>query len=366
MLLLNLPLGGEAPAVFALNRDAAMAKGSFSTGMDTARVGACFMVIVLHVAAVNFNVFDDQWWASNFYDSLARSCVPVFLMISGVLLLNKQEDLSAFFTKRFARILPPLLFWSLFYMAWNTSQGAHYGAWPKWLKTVASGPVVFHLWYLYAILGIYLFVPFLRNIWLASGLSEKRMFLAFWMLVSGWPVVRAVFNIDLDLLETYGLGSFVGLVGYLFLGAYVFEVYQKKLLKGQYWWTSAGLFIVFSASTMAATFAYSKHVDAPDPLFYDYLSPFVMAASVCIFNVLYGLGAKLRPYSAILNRVSACTLGVYCIHIFVLDRLEDMTGLLNSGESSWWSIPVTAFSVFLLSLGLIMLLRRFRPFLHVT
>lgn len=343
-----------------------MAKGNFTTGMDTARVGACFMVIMLHVAAVNFNVFDDQWWASNFYDSLTRGCVPVFLMISGVLLLNKQEDLPAFFTKRFARVLPPLLFWSLFYMAWNTSQGVHYGAWSGWIKTLASGPVVFHLWYLYAILGIYLFVPFLRNIWQGSRLAEKRMFLAFWMLVSGWPIIRAVFDIDIDLLETYSLGSFVGLIGYLFLVAYVFEAYQKKMMKGQYWWTNAGLFVVFSALTMAATFAYSKHVDAPDPLFYDYLSPFVMAASVCVFNVLYGLGAKLRPYSAALNRISACTLGVYCIHIFVMDRLESMTGLLQSDGSSWWAIPVAASCVFAVSLASIMLLRRFRPFQHVT
>jgi surface polysaccharide O-acyltransferase-like enzyme len=251
-------------------------------------------------------------------------------------------------------------------MAWNTSQGTHYGAWSAWLKTMAKGPVAFHLWYLYAILGIYLFVPFLRRIWLSSRLNEKRMFLAFWILASGWPIVRAVFGIDTDLLETYALGSFVGLAGYLFLGAYVFEVYQKTLLKDQYWWTNAGLFVVFSALTMAATYAYSTHVDAPDSLFYDYLSPLVMAASVCIFNVLYGLGARLRPYSAILNQISACTLGVYCIHIFVMDRFEAMTGLLRSSRSSWWAIPFTASLVFAVSLGLILLLRRFRPFVHVT
>src|SRR3546814_13654277 len=87
------------------------------------------MVVVWHVAAMKFGVFDNQWWASNFDDSLTRSCVPVFLMISGVLLLGKQETLAVFFRKRFARILPPLLFWSLFYMSWNTWRGEDYGAW---------------------------------------------------------------------------------------------------------------------------------------------------------------------------------------------------------------------------------------------
>src|SRR3546814_17201773 len=87
------------------------------------------MVVILHVAATRFGTFDDQWWASNFYDSLARSCVPLFLMITGVLLLGKQESLPAFLSKRFARILPPLLFWSLFYMTWNTLKGEQYGPW---------------------------------------------------------------------------------------------------------------------------------------------------------------------------------------------------------------------------------------------
>src|SRR3546814_9769770 len=72
-----------------------------------------------------------------------------------------------------ARILPPLLFWSLFYMTWNTLKGEQYGPWYDWLRTLAQGPVVFHLWYLYAIVGIYLFVPFLRAIWNAAQPTEK-------------------------------------------------------------------------------------------------------------------------------------------------------------------------------------------------
>src|SRR3546814_10665596 len=106
-----------------------MTKNGFSAAMDTARIGACFMVVVLHVAAMNFGVFDNQWWASNFYDSMTRSCVPVFLMISGVLLLGKQETLAVFYRKRFARILPPLQFCYMFYISWNTWRGEGYGAW---------------------------------------------------------------------------------------------------------------------------------------------------------------------------------------------------------------------------------------------
>jgi surface polysaccharide O-acyltransferase-like enzyme len=335
--------------------------------MDAARVVACFMVVLLHVAALNFHVFDDQWWASNFYDSLTRSCVPLFLMITGVLMLGKDESLPDFFRKRFIRVLPPLLFWSLFYMAWNTWHGdREYGPWYGWLRELLNGPVTFHLWYLYAIVGIYLFVPFLRKIWNATGQAERKTYLAIWALASCWPTIKAVAGIDADLLEVYGVGPFFGLVGYLFLGAYVHEAYQKQTDKRSYVLKNVGMFLLFSLLTMFDTFAYSLREGEPDPLFYDYLSPFVLASSVCAYNILYGLGAKARQYASPLKQASACTLGVYCIHIFILQRMDEATSIMTGQGSQWWSIPLMAVCVFGLSMLSIMALRRLRPFTYVT
>lgn len=342
------------------------APSRFSTAMDTARVAACFMVVLLHTAAEGFHTFDSQWGASNFYDSLVRSCVPLFLMITGVLLLGKRESLSSFLSRRFLRVLPPLVFWSLFYMTWNTWRGETYGPWYSWLAAMAQGPVTFHLWYLYAIVGIYLFVPFLRNIWHTARPAEKKAYLVLWAGVSAWPTIRTVLGIEPGLTQVYGLDAFFGLAGYLFLGAYAHEIYTHQQNKRRYCWANGALFIVFSGLTMAATYRYSKYVGAPDPLFYDYLSPFVMASAVCAFNVLYGIGTLAVSHAEALRRLSACTLGVYCLHIFVLDEAGAALDRLNLAGSPWWSIPTMAVGVFGLSLTMIMALRRFRPFELVT
>src|SRR5690606_15327951 len=92
---------------------------SDSIGFEVIRVTACFMVIFLHVAAIGFHDFVPGWWASNVYDSLLRSCVPLFLMLTGALLLRKEEPLHDFFSRRFSRIVPPFLFWSFFYLGWR-------------------------------------------------------------------------------------------------------------------------------------------------------------------------------------------------------------------------------------------------------
>src|SRR3546814_12055081 len=81
-------------------------------------------------------------------------------------------------------------------------------------------------------------------------------------------------------------------------------------------------------------------------LFYDYLSPFVMASAVCAFNVLYGLGTKAGEYAVPLKKLSACTLGVYCLHNFVLNEVHSELAGLCSGGSSWWSFPPAAVAGF--------------------
>lgn len=346
---------------------------SFSRGIDTARIGACFMVVLLHVAAVEFHEFDDRWWASNFYDSLTRACVPVFLMITGVLLLNRQEDLPVFFRKRYVRVLPPLVFWSLFYLGWYTWQGEDYGGVLGGLKSMLSGPVAFHLWYLYAIVGIYLFVPFLRHIWQSASRAEQHLYLFLWMVASALPMMGRLAGSDVDVLNTYELGAFFGLLGYLFLGAYVHKAFSRQVRKSAYWWLSLFLFVLFSVLTMVATWLYSLHRGHPDPLFYDYLSPFVIAAAVCAFNVLYGAGfkanraARLSEQSwSVLNQLAASTLGIYCVHIFVLDVLRNHTGLMQGNGSAWWAIPLAAVAVFAVTWALVSVLRTLRPLRHVT
>jgi surface polysaccharide O-acyltransferase-like enzyme len=44
-----------------------------------------------------------------------RACVPLFVMISGYLLLPIKEAPEVFYKKRFTRLLFPFLIWSVMY-----------------------------------------------------------------------------------------------------------------------------------------------------------------------------------------------------------------------------------------------------------
>ena len=62
-----------------------------------------------------------SWAVVDVYQTLGRIGVPLFVMVTGALLLQpaKNESLSAFFKKRWARIGLPWIFWGGIYFAWD-------------------------------------------------------------------------------------------------------------------------------------------------------------------------------------------------------------------------------------------------------
>ena len=100
--------------------------------IDYLRVLACFLVMLVH-ASENFYGADssvglasncsmllngnNRFWVA-FYDGfVGRTCVPLFMIASAFLLVPMKKGMGMldFYKRRFARILPPWIFFSLLY-----------------------------------------------------------------------------------------------------------------------------------------------------------------------------------------------------------------------------------------------------------
>ena len=84
--------------------------------LDQLRALAIMLVVLAHVFRNFSNEFAAgtwQWYFSTIWVDFAVIGVPLFLMISGCLLLNKDYDLGFFLKRRFSRILIPFIPWSL-------------------------------------------------------------------------------------------------------------------------------------------------------------------------------------------------------------------------------------------------------------
>src|SRR5215217_2703116 len=158
------------------------AKKEFIPWADLIRVVATVLVVVVHVSGQITNAWGkvpDGWWIiADVYGGIARICVPLFFMISGYLLLPRSENLGVFYRKRILKVLIPFVGWSLIYVWWFC--GNHPGTCtPSFIQDLLLvRGAYYHLWFLRALLGIYLVLPVLR---LMIQPETDRKILWYWI-----------------------------------------------------------------------------------------------------------------------------------------------------------------------------------------
>jgi len=86
--------------------------------VDALRVLACFLVVMAHACDPFVGMFDTDrtgFLTGVISSSLTRASVPLFVMMTAVVLLPLRSGVSlgCFYRKRIGRIALPLIFWSL-------------------------------------------------------------------------------------------------------------------------------------------------------------------------------------------------------------------------------------------------------------
>ncbi|MBQ6421443.1 MAG: acyltransferase family protein [Clostridia bacterium] len=323
--------------------------------LDALRVLACFFVVLLHAASqrmLDVPVTSAEWNAMNIYDSLSRWGVPVFVMISGALLLDprRKMDLRRFYTKNLVRIAAAFLFWSAGYAVLDYLDGIR-------LRTVAFNFITghIHLWYLYMIAGLYLIVPLLRKLTESKRLTA--FFLALWFLFSVLlPTFRFFVSLygDLyarwvDVVSDYiGLHFVVGYSGYFILGHFLCTQEIKK--SGRILLYILGVLGVTATAVLARLISLKRGY--MDTTFYDFFFIGVMVPSIALFVLMKQLAPvfEKKAFCRCLSTLSKCSFGIYLVHIFFIRIGFQFFGFGERFVPPALYIPVVAVIVFLLSL----------------
>lgn len=86
--------------------------------LDYLRVLATFAVMIIHISSVNWystDVNGYDWQVLNFYDSIVRWGVPIFVMISGSIFLNREIYMKRIYSKNILRLVVAFVVWSTFH-----------------------------------------------------------------------------------------------------------------------------------------------------------------------------------------------------------------------------------------------------------
>lgn len=164
------------------------------------RAIACFMVIIAHSCEFFFidgdNIgirnMEDGFWVS-VIDSAFRCSVPLFVMISSYLLVPVRSGVTTFIKRRMVRVVITFIIWSILYAVLPNIWGGMQAPDVKnsllhlaYNFNDASG----HMWFVYMIIGLYLFMPIISP-WLEKVNKKIELcFLLLWVISSFFPYIR--------------------------------------------------------------------------------------------------------------------------------------------------------------------------------
>lgn len=304
--------------------------------VDVLRVISILGVVLLHTILPLLYMYNElsalYWNLANILDSLARVCVPLFLMVSGYLLLDKAEQIKRYYLKRFKKVLIPFFVWSVLYIFWDNVylKGGTFSVGD--LFGIVVKPAYYHLWYLYVICGIYLLIP---AVWLMIRENQDRK-LNFYIIV--WYFFLVVYpyvfesNISYVNIEPAALFYYSG---YFILG----KVIGKLKLDNQALIVSILLYIVSLIVTVYGTYLLTvKNAGDFIGYYYSYLSPNVIVMSVSAFVIIkYISESQLKSCNGkcrgVFSSIAACSFGVYLVHpvilSFMLKNNLDVIVLIN-------------------------------------
>ena len=248
--------------------------------------------------------------------------VPLFLMISGALLLNRNYELGDFLKRRFSRVLTPFIFWAILLPIFKI---VTYPKDPsKYLTLFLDG----QYWFIWMLIGVYLFLPVINSFIKEYGMKGVEYFLAIWFVT----IILNTFG--LYPFHNLELSYFAGYVSYIVLGYYL-SAKEFKIKDNYMIWIGLILLIIATAINMQYTLTHFKAGFVSNDalkyylyqtlvvvfqctglyVFIEYFAKYCSKHSNTFKNKVYSF-FKDTFMSKIIYSISVCSYGMFLVHYF--------------------------------------------------
>lgn len=318
--------------------------------LDVVRFVAMFTVVCCHCTdPFNFypgtapNIDEIKLWGA-IYGALLRPCVPLFVMITGALLLPVRGEVSVFYKKRIPRVLWPFLIWSVIYNLFPWITGL-LGIKPEIildffpysgeevmrqslsisLDYIAQIPFNFsivdvHMWYIYLLIGLYLYLP-VFSAWVEKASDKAKLwFLGAWAVTLLLPYYNqfvAQYLWGICSWNAFGMFYyFAGFNGYLLLGHYLRNL---DWTLGKILAIGLPMFVIGYAVTFFGfryITALPEYSDEMLELFFTYCSLNVVMMTIPVFMLCKKVSFRSEGIKKALANLTLCGFGIYMIHYF--------------------------------------------------
>lgn len=265
--------------------------------------------------------------------------VPIFFMISGALLLDKEESISTLYKKRVLRIIMVLIIFSLLQFAFRFLNGTATLS-IRWLAdNMISDNIIASYWFLYSYLGFLIILPLLRKIVKALDNIDFVYLIGLYLVIEGiLPVVLYLIGYD-SYNSFFDLPFFDRVIIFPLVGYFL----DKRLLLEKYNLQTAIKLSLASLGALAIFVAMTLYRDLPYEEFttYDkglYTCGLTLIIDITVFYLAKYLWDIRNDYSSnrgtkLIAMMGSGVFGVYLIEgniryytEFIYDEMSGFIG----------------------------------------
>jgi len=325
----------------------AKGKNAHDTDTDLMRLIASYFVVLIHASSTE--------GIGMVYNALARFSVPVFVLISGYYLLHRPPSGHSV-VRRIGSLVGIHVLWAALYYAFYRRMGdLPQGTAADAIRYLLTQPT--HLWYLYALAGLWLLLPPLQSF--SAHASESVYRYTLWLTgILGTTVTLGVRSglsgIFSAVVENSKIPYAAGFMFLFLMGGYLrrFPVRRERI------WYMAGA--AGTAVTVLSALLLPR--DMAVSLALSFYAPGSVLAAIAFFLGIKRMYAE-RTFSrsstaSVMKLLADACGGVYLLHPMILRLYAQWIAPLCTGGTEGLRIPLAALAAYIVSLAAAVLLRR--------
>lgn len=324
---------------------------------DIIRILAIYLVLVVHSSLLPDRINASFLDSRIIFFSIAVTCVPLFVMLSGALLLGKKESYQTFFRKRLLRLMIPWIFWTTLYTG-ITIYSEKITSLPQIIKEFSTQMQSF--WFLPMIFGLYLFTPAIRIFVQAAKKRDVWIVIFLWFLfISFLPYTKDTLAFPMHVDDGI-VNQIINYSGYFLLGFVLLKIKSIKL------WIALLSIILGILWTTVGVYALSLEKNGLLVYdFYNYISPGTVFISTGIFMMILSFEKGLELKTNVLTKKFLTTLSTFALNIYFIHALIQQLFLLlfkrsNLITGSPFDNFINAGILFLTSFGILFIFYKIR------
>ena len=326
---------------------------------DYLRLIATFAVVIIHVSGQNWSAVDVNsmdWSLFNFFNSIVRWGVPMFVLISGALFLDLDVSVKMIYRSLVPRMMITFFLWSALYIIFSRDEEL------PLITQFLTGH--FHMWFVLMIAGLYMCIPVFQRI--ASDEKGLKYFLLLAFIFNffvPWAVrimqdlgpeflVARAGEINSDI--TYmGIQVFLGYSFYYLAGYYLKKTELSARARGAIY----ALGILGFVLTIFLNQIVAWKMQAPCNRYYNDANVNVCLETIAIFVWFQYHPVKNEKLNALVVKLSGYTFGIYLVHPMIMENLSKRLEIHTLCLNPILSVPALGVLIFLLALAITFVLK---------